>query len=89
MNIDGSNLVQVTDGDGVENFAEFSPDGRHLLVGTNYIHAPVSGKSTWNLKIIPADGQKYDINNSPEVIPVIPSNTNSLLKADGETFWRP
>ncbi|WP_187264499.1 TolB family protein [Pontibacter beigongshangensis] len=89
MNIDGTELTQVTESDSGENMAEFSPDGRHLLVGTSYVHAPVSGRSSWNLKIIPADGRKYNMDNSPEVIPVIPAGRSEAVKAGGNTFWRP
>src|SRR5690606_40947972 len=32
MDIDGSNLNQVTDSDGSEVFGEFSPDNKYLLV---------------------------------------------------------
>jgi len=89
MNIDGSELVQVTESEGTENFAEFSPDSMHQLVGTEYVHAPASGLSNWRLKIIPADGKLYHIDTSPEVIPVKPTNSSSIVKAGGNTYWRP
>ncbi|QEC51896.1 hypothetical protein EDD80_11565 [Anseongella ginsenosidimutans] len=89
MDIDGNNLVQVTESDARENMAEFSPDGRHLLVGCDYIHAPNAGLSKWDLKIIPADGKKYHLDNSPEIIPVVPVNTGMLVTAGGPVFWRP
>ena len=89
MNIDGSNLTQVTESGSAENFAEFSPDGKHLLVGCEYIHAPVSGRSNWKLKVIPADGQLYNLDNSDEVIPIVPSQTSERAKASGNSMWRP
>jgi hypothetical protein len=89
MNVDGSDLIQVTESSGAENLAEFSPDGQHLLVGTEYVHAPYSSRSNWRLRIIPADGKLYNIDKSPEVIPVIPTNSDSPAQAGGPTFWRP
>lgn len=89
MNIDGSNLTQVTESSSVENFAKFSPDGKHLLVGCHYIHAPVSGRSNWKLKIIPADGKMYNLDSSPEVIPIVPGPISEREKASGNTFWIP
>lgn len=89
MNVDGSNLTQVTESSGTENLAEFSPDDRHLLIGANYVHAPNSGLTNWRLKIIPADGKLYNMDESPEVIPVVLANDDSPVKAGGPTFWRP
>lgn len=89
MDIDGSNLTQVTESESVENFAEFSPDGKHLLVGCDYIHAPVSGRSSWKLKVIPADGKMYNLDNSNEVIPIVPSQHSERTKASGNSLWRP
>ena len=89
MNVDGSELVQVTESDGTENFGEFSPDGRYLLVGADYVHAPNAGLSNWRLKIIPADGKLYNLDEDTEVIPVVPKDSDSPVKAGGPTFWRP
>lgn len=89
MNVDGTGLTQVTESGTGENMAEFSPDGRHLLVGSGYVHAPVSGWSNWQLKIIPADGKLYNLDDSPEVIPVIPTGQSSPVKAGGNSLWRP
>lgn len=89
MDIDGSNLIQVTESDGSEVFGEFSPDNKYLLVGADYFHAPVSSNSHWFLKIVPADGKKYNLNSSPEVIPVIPNGQKKIVKANEVTYWRP
>ncbi len=88
MDITGENFQQVTSGNGDEAFGEFSPDGKYLLVGADYFHAPLSQNSHWFLKIIPADGKKYDMDSSPEVKPVIPKGQSSAVRAKGETFWR-
>lgn len=90
MDTDGDNLVQVTDSkENEEIFAEFSPDGKYLLIGADYFHAPNSGNSHWFLKIIPADGKKYDLDNDPAVIPVIPKGKSSIVRANRVTLWRP
>lgn len=36
MNADGSHLVQVTTSDKVEAIPEFSPDGKWLVLGSDY-----------------------------------------------------
>lgn len=90
MDTDGNNMVQVTDSnENEEIFAEFSPDGKYLLIGADYFHAPQSGNSHWFLKIIPADGKKYDLDNDPAVIPVIPKGSNTMVRANRVTLWRP
>ncbi|SFS32394.1 TolB-like translocation protein [Sphingobacterium wenxiniae] len=89
MDITGENLVQVTDGTADENFGEFSPDDKYLLIGADYFHAPASMNSHWFLKIIPSDGKKYHMDNSPEVIPVIPNGSQQMVRANGVTAWRP
>lgn len=90
MDIDGQNLVQVTDSqESEEIFGEFSPDGRYLLIGADYFHAPASSNSYWYPKIIPADGKKYDMDNDPAVIPLIPKGEESIAKANDVTLWRP
>lgn len=60
MNADGSNLVQVTTSNEEEGYPVFSPDGKHLLVGTNY-SGDGNAIQHWNLTIIPADGQQYNV----------------------------
>ena len=88
LDVNGSNLVQVTDSNGDEAFGEFSPDDKFLLVGSDYFHAPASGNSHWFLKVIPADGKKYYMDSSPEVISVIPTGKTSIVRANGTTVWR-
>ena len=89
MDIDGSNLIQVTDSNRSENFAKFSPNDKYLLVRSDYIHAPVSGRSVWNLKIIPNDGRKYHLENDKEAILVQPANENIPATVSGKSFWVP
>ena len=89
MDIDGSNLIQVTDSNRSENFAKFSPNDKYLLVRSDYIYAPVSGRSVWNLKIIPNDGRKYHLENDKEAILVQPANENIPATVSGKSFWVP
>lgn len=88
MDITGENLVQVTDSNADEAFAEFSPDDRYLLIGADYVHLPASSNSHWFLKVIPADGKKYNLDSSPDVIPVIPKGGSGIIRANGVTAWR-
>ncbi|MBD1432505.1 hypothetical protein H8B06_06705 [Sphingobacterium sp. DN00404] len=88
MDITGENLVQVTDSNTDEAFAEFSPDDKYLLIAADYAHLPASQNSHWFLKIIPADGKKYNLDSSPEVISVIPKGSSSIIRANGVTAWR-
>lgn len=89
MDIDGENLVQVTESAEDVAFGEFSPDGNYLLVAADYFHAPASGGSHWFLKIIPADGKKYNLDSDPQVIPLIPNGSSRIVRANGVTAWRP
>lgn len=91
MDIDGSNFVQVTESNDKEVLPVFSPDGKYLLVGTDYTPTGSFG-AIWYLKIIPADGKKYNVDpvyeNSPEVIPVIANGDDRLQAASGRMVWR-
>lgn len=88
MDINGENLVQVTESNADEAFAEFSPDDKYLLIAADYVHLPASSNSHWFLKIIPADGKTYNLDSSPEVISVIPKGSSSIVRANKVTAWR-
>ncbi|WP_353130895.1 TolB family protein [Parapedobacter pyrenivorans] len=91
MDIDGSNLTQVTESNFQENMAVFSPNGKYLLVGTHYRRTGVFG-AIWELKIIPADGKAYNVDpitpNTAGVIPVIPIGEDRIETGDGIMLWR-
>lgn len=91
MNIDGSDLKQVTTSNFQEAAPAFSPDGKYLLVGADYRQAGVFSY-IWDLKIIPNDGKQYNVGpveaNSPEVIPVILKGKDKVEKAGGQVIWR-
>ena len=89
MNADGSSLVQVTTSDEVEAYPVFSPDSKYLLVGTNYRES-LAASWLWNLSIIPADGNQYNVNPGADknVIPVIPKGQTATQAGDGSMFWR-
>ncbi|TXK50262.1 hypothetical protein FVR03_05025 [Pontibacter qinzhouensis] len=88
MNIDGSDFVQVTESNSKEAYPTFSPDGKYLLIGTDYKPVAPMG-AIWYLKIIPADGKKYNVSNDSEgVIPVMIDRNNSLQTASGAMLWR-
>ena len=91
MNMDGSNLKQVTTSNFKEAVPEFSPDGKYLLVGTEYKQTGPFGW-IWSMKIIPTDGKQYNVDpiepNSPGVIPVIWKGKDKLETAGGQMIWR-
>lgn len=91
MNIDGSNLKQVTTSNFKESVPVFSPDGKHLLVGSYYRQSGAFGY-LWELKIIPNDGQLYNTDpvapNSPGVIPVIWKGKDRIETGGGQMIWR-
>ncbi|MET0242790.1 MAG: hypothetical protein ABW174_04955, partial [Flavitalea sp.] len=87
MDADGNNLTQVTQSNSIENLAKFSPDGKHLLIGINYLHAPYTG-SKWDLAVIPNDGKKYDIDNDAAVMKVEATN-DFTPSASGKCMWVP
>ncbi|VTP87368.1 TolB family protein [Sphingobacterium daejeonense] len=92
MDIDGNNFVQVTESNDREVLPEFSPDGNYLLVGTDYTTTS-SLSAIWRLKIIPADGNKYNVDpiteNSPGVIPVIAHGDEVIQTASNRgMLWR-
>ncbi|WP_188746582.1 TolB family protein [Parapedobacter defluvii] len=83
MDIDGSNLRQVTESNGEEIHADFSPDGKHLLVakkiGPTFFY--------WNLAVIPNDGEIHNMDDGKEVIVIQPKGENTLPAVDGGTCW--
>lgn len=91
MDIDGSNLKQVTTSNFTESVPVFSPDGKYLLVGSYYRLSGVFGH-LWEMKIIPNDGQQYNVDpeapNSPGVIPVIWQGKDKIEAAGGQMIWR-
>jgi hypothetical protein len=88
MDMDTKEPVQITESERSENMGIFSPDGKHLLVGSDYIHAPLTG-SVWKMKIIPNDGKKYHLENDDAVISVKPVNENIEASVSGRTLWMP
>lgn len=89
MNSDGSNLVQVTTSDVVEVLPEFSPDGKWLVLGTDYRTTGVFGH-TWLLVVIPADGKLYNVNEGADtnVIPLVRKGKDKPEAASGYLCWR-
>ncbi|WP_257657610.1 hypothetical protein [Parapedobacter lycopersici] len=83
MDVDGNDLRQVTESNDGEIHADFSPDGKHLLVakkiGPTFFY--------WNLAIIPNDGQVYNMDNDEAVIVIQPDGEEILPAVDGATFW--
>ncbi|SFT08975.1 TolB family protein [Sphingobacterium wenxiniae] len=91
MDIDGSNLKQVTTSNFKESVPQFSPDGKHLLVGSEYKQTGPFGYM-WYMKIIPNDGKQYNVDpiepNSPGVIPVVVRGEDRIAAAGGQMMWR-
>lgn len=90
MNSDGSNLVQVTTSDNVEKTSAFSPNGKYLLIGTDWHQTGTFG-SIWYLAIIPADGQTYNVNKGADKRVIFIKDTESAnggQACDGYMEWR-
>lgn len=83
MDVDGKNFRQVTESSGSEIYADFSPNGKHLLVakkiGSTFFY--------WNLAIVPNDGKVYNMDNGEEIIVIKPIGANILPAVDGASFW--
>ena len=91
LDIDGNNLKQVTTSNFKEGWPVFSPDGKYLMIGSNYRQSSVMGHS-WDMKIIPANGEQYNVDpvvaNSPGVIPVIWNGQNDIVTGSGQVVWK-
>lgn len=90
MNSDGTNMKQVTASDAAENHPQFSPDGNYLLIGTDY-HVTGPFGRLWYLKVIPADGKQYQVEDGQEsegVVRIQFVGENQLEAADGKMIWR-
>lgn len=89
MNSDGSGLIQVTESDQQEKVSAFSPDGKYLLVGTDFQITGTFGR-LWYLAIIPADGQKYNVNKGADkkVIFINDIKNGGRQACSGNMEWR-
>lgn len=91
MNMDGSDLKQVTTSNFKESIPVFSPDGKYLLIGSHYRQNGSFGY-LWDLKIIPNDGKQYNTDpvasNSAGVIPVIRKGNDDIENGGGQMIWR-
>ncbi|WPU96325.1 hypothetical protein SNE25_12430 [Mucilaginibacter sabulilitoris] len=89
MNADGSGQVQVTESSDNEGVPVFSPDRKYLLIGQDY-HQSIALSYVWTLKIIPADGQKYNVDDGADkrVITVITKGQTTPEHGDGVMQWR-
>lgn len=90
MDMNGSEPVKITESNFKEAEGVFSPDGKHILVGSNYRQTGPFGY-VWDLKIIPNDGKIYNVDpvaaNSAGVIPVI-WRDEKMEMAGGQVIWR-
>ena len=90
MNADGTNMKQVTSSSNAEVLPYFSPDGKFLLVGTNYHVTGLFGGISY-LKVIPADGNQYNVDDGEEserVISVHLPGKSQMETSDGWVMWR-
>jgi len=90
LTLDGGALKQVTQSSAEELPLDFSPDGKYLLIGTDYHTTGPFGKMFY-LKIIPTDGQLYQVNDneaSAGVIPVTAPGGNKIEPANSKAIWR-
>lgn len=90
MNADGSNLKQITSSNNEEGYPVFSPDGKNLLIGTDYV-GENNAIERWKLAIIPADGQQYNVIDGQDsrVIPIIIKDSESTQElSDYIMEWR-
>ncbi len=90
MNSDGSNLKQVTESSSVEKHPVFSPDGKYLLIGTDYHQTGPFGY-IWYIAIIPADGKTYNVDKEGDKQVLFiqdPDNKDKGQPASGKMLWK-
>jgi len=89
MNSDGTGLVQVTSSDSQEKVSAFSPDGKYLLIGTDW-HVTGPFGSLWYLAIIPADGKECNVNKGADknVIFIKDTKDGGGQACSGYMCWR-
>ena len=90
MNADGTDMKQITTSSQAETSPAFSPDGNFLLIGTDYHITGLFGSISY-LKVIPADGNEYNVDDGEEskgVIPILLLGKSQLEATDGRTVWR-
>ncbi|HYF68698.1 MAG TPA: hypothetical protein VD884_11205 [Ohtaekwangia sp.] len=83
MDLDDGKLAQVTESNGAELHADFSPDGKYLVVAKKY----GDHLYYWNLAIIPNDGQPYNMDDREKLIIIQPKEETIYSAVDGGTFW--
>ncbi|UOE49780.1 hypothetical protein MTO98_01670 [Mucilaginibacter sp. SMC90] len=90
MAANGDNLKQITTSNNEEGYPVFSPDGQHLLIGTDYV-GEGNAIQRWKLTIIPADGKQYNVNDGADsrVIPIKLKNSESTQELSNYIMeWR-
>lgn len=89
MNADGTNMVQVTTSSAIEVIPEFSPDGKWLVLGTDYRITGAFGH-LWRLVVIPADGKQYNVDAGADknVICLVKKGEILPEACDGGMLWR-
>ncbi len=90
MNANGSDMTQVTNSSHEEAIPYFSPDGKFLLIGTNYHVTGLFGGISY-LKVIPADRNQYNVDDGEEsegVISIYLPGKSQMETSDGKVMWR-
>lgn len=90
MDFQSGDPVKITESNFKEAEPHYSPDDKHILVGSNYRQTGPFGY-IWELKVIPNDGKTYNVDpnatNTAGVIPIIWRN-NKVETAGGQVLWR-